>query len=98
MKKVLIITALIATGLSAQAQTLVLSDSFDTGLAFATNDLNYDLLGRQAGSAATNGLFADTNIVTLTAAGELHMPGASVASTDWLSSQIGANSYSIKLC
>jgi len=97
MKRILIIAAVIATGLSVQAQTLVLSDSYDTGLAFATNDLNYNLVARQSGTATTNGLFADTNLVTLSAAGKLHMTDASVASTDWLSSEIGANSYSIKL-
>ncbi len=88
--------SVIAIGLSAQAQTLVLSDSFDTG-GVATNDLNYNLSARQAGTAATNNLAASTNSLLLTSTGELNLvSGPAVVSTESLAPHIGENSFSIE--
>jgi len=74
MKKLLTIAAIIATGLAVHAQTLVFNDTFDSGLGVATNDLNYNLAGRQTGSLALNGTYLDDVAYDneLTAAGELH--------------------------
>ncbi|RKX45870.1 MAG: hypothetical protein DRP64_04070 [Verrucomicrobia bacterium] len=98
MEKVLIIAAAFATGLAVHAQTLVLSDSFDSGLAFATNDLNYNLAGRQAGtSAPLDWHIFNTNLATLSASGELHLVDVGVPRTDPFSPQIGNESFSIKV-
>ncbi len=85
MKKILIITAIIATGLSTHAQTLVLSDNFDTG-GVATNDLNYNLAARQAGILATTGWNHPTNASSLTASGKIEMASYDwAAGLDWIS-------------
>ena len=102
MKKALIIAAIFAVGLAAQAQTnLVLSDSFNSGLAFATNDLNYNLVGRQAGSSAQLDYYeVFTNFMpytTLTAEGELHLESYRSTSTEPFDPKIGTNSFSIKV-
>ena len=92
-----IAVALIATGLSAHAQTLVLSDSFDTG-GVATNDLSYNILARQSGTAATNNFTAGTNSFVLTSSGELNLvSGPAVVISESLSPNIGVNSFSIEL-
>ncbi|RKX41770.1 MAG: hypothetical protein DRP64_10925, partial [Verrucomicrobia bacterium] len=108
MKKVWIIAAIFATGLAAQAQTLVLSDSFDTG-AVATNDLNYNQGTRQAGTAAPVGFSRTTHtgddaVYDLTADGKLRIMGGGDPAwhphdyvvTDDLDPAIGTNSFSIK--
>lgn len=97
MKKILIIAGLVATGLAAQAQTLVLSDSFDTG-GVATNNMLYNLGARQAGTAAPNNLnTVVSNTALLTAAGELHLTNGAVVHTDHFSPQIGNQSFSIEV-
>ena len=105
MKKILIITAIIATGLSVQAQTLVLSDDFTTdtgGGGVTTNDLNFNLAGRQAGTAATKTISATTNAIshTLTDTGKLHMKGTTELfdgiATDSFGPEIGSDSFRVK--
>jgi len=108
MEKVLIITAIFATGLATQAQTLVLSDSFDTG-GVATNDLNYNQDARQAGTAKPLGLNRTTHagvdaVYDLTADGKLRIMGGGDPTwhphdyvvTDDFGPEIGTNSFSIK--
>jgi len=96
-----VVASIIATGLSTQAQTLVLSDSFDTG-GVATNDLNFNLAARQAGTAATKSISATTNIVshTLTDTGKLHMKGTiglfDGIGTDSFGPEIGSDSFRVK--
>ncbi len=102
MKKILIITALIATGLTAYAQTLVLSDSFTNTLGVATNDLNLNLGVRQAGTAAPINYTTSTNTAlhSLTAAGKLNVKATAGQwdsfDADPIGSQIGSDSFSIK--
>jgi len=97
MKKILIITAIIAGGLTAQAQTLILSDSFDTG-GVATNDLSYNLVARQAGTAATATYSNINNTNELTATGELYTIPAFVAEDlqTNLASHLADNGFSLK--
>jgi len=101
MKKLLLVSLLATTGMAAQAQTLVLSDSFDTG-GVATNDLNYNQATRQAGTAAPMNYTVNTNIspVSLTAAGKLNMKGDGPdwysVNSDHLETLIGSESFSIK--
>ncbi len=91
---------IIAAGITAQAQTLILSDSFDTG-GVATNDLNYNQGVRQAGTVAPMNYTVNTNAypISLTAAGKLNMksdgPWYSVVS-DPIGTQLGSESFSIK--
>jgi len=88
--------ALLAAGV-AQAQTLVLSDNFDTG-GVTTNDLNYNQVARQSGtSAPLNFHSVYTNSMTLHAGGYLDMQGSGVARTDPFFPQIGNESFSIKV-
>ena len=101
LRKMAVVAAIITSGLSAQAQTLVLSDNFDTG-GVATNDLNYNLLARQAGTAATNSISATTNTIshTLTDTGKLHMKGTvgqfDGIGTDSFGPEIGSDSFRVK--
>jgi hypothetical protein len=98
MKRILTITALIASGLAAYAQTLILSDSFDTG-GTDTTDLNFNQGARQAGSAAPVNFAATTDGPTLTAAGMLNMTttnGWASVDADPLTTEIGSGSFSIK--
>jgi len=81
MKKALVIAALFATGLAAQAQTVLLTDDFttDTGSGgVQTNDLDYNLVNRQGGTLATIGYTVPTNSVYLTVDGGIRM-----SSYDW---------------
>ena len=63
---------MIATGLAVHAQTLVLEDTFNSGLGTATNDMNYNLAGRQTGLLAPVGTYLNnTNYLSqLTVNGE----------------------------
>jgi len=76
--------------------TLVLSDNFYTG-GVATNDLNYNQGTRQSGLAKPSGLWANTNIVTLTTNDEFNVRDGAVAWTDTFDSHIGSESFSIKI-
>ncbi|RKZ12526.1 hypothetical protein DRQ53_14630, partial [bacterium] len=90
------VAVLLAAGI-AQAQTLVLSDNFDTG-GVATTNLNYNQVARQSGtSAPLNFHSVYTNSMTLHAGGYLDMQGSGVARTDPFSPQIGNESFSIKV-
>jgi len=72
MKKLLTVAAIIATGLAVHAQTLVLEDTFNSGLGASTNDMNYNLAGRQTGLLAPAGTYLNnTNYLSqLTVNGE----------------------------
>lgn len=110
MGKILIVTAIIAIGLAAKAQTLVLSDSFDSG-GVATSDLNYNQDARQAGTAKPIGfnrtphpVYAPDAVYGLTATGKLLIQGGGDSGyhaddyvvTDDFGPEIGSDSFSIK--
>ena len=99
-RRLTIMMAIIAAGITAQSQTLVVSDSFDTG-GVATNDLNYNIGTRQAGTAAPMNYTVNTNIypISLTAAGKLNMKSDGSwysVDMDSLSTELGSGSFSIK--
>lgn len=97
MKKgIYLIIVVVMACLTVHAQTLVLSDNFDTG-GVSTNDLNYNLAARQSGTAATNGLYATTNGNTLTASGKLNVKEGVTYYPDTIGTQLGGNSFRIKL-
>ena len=103
MKKLLTIAVLIATGLAAQAQTLVFNDTFDSGLGMATNDMNHNLAGRQTGLLAPNGTYLnDTNYLSqLTVNGEFSTGFNPAPQWEYMNGNMASflanNSFSIKL-
>ena len=97
MKKILTITAIIATGLTAYAQTLVLSDNFDTG-GITTNDLSFNLVARQVGTAATTGFTTSTNTSFLTSAGKIQTESWDYVTLDGnFVADLGASSFSVSM-
>lgn len=103
MKKLLTIAAIIATGLAVHAQTLVFNDTFDSGLGVATNDMNYNLAGRQTGLLAPNGIYLNdaSYLSRLTVNGEFSTGFTPAPQWEYMNGNMApfltGNSFSIKL-